>query len=165
MPPETKVPADLDDAALLAGFEQLTLPIESWTHRSHVRVASLYTSRFGFDQGLAKMRSGIQAYNKAKGVKDSKEGGYHETLTVAWLTVVAAALEVNPRPPASSLEFIRLNDHLLDKTLLRRHYSRERMLSDEAKARFVEPDLEPLPTLYMTRPSLAPRLPTRAAGG
>ena len=136
---------DLDDTALLKGFEELSLPLESWVHRSHVRVAVLYLTRYGFDGGLDRMRKHIQAFNQAKGVKDSPSSGYHETLTVAWFRVIAHALEVMSRPPANSLEFCRQNDFLLDKTLLRRHYTSERMLTDEAKKKFIEPDLAPLP--------------------
>ncbi|MGH7742818.1 MAG: hypothetical protein ACRENS_12455, partial [Candidatus Eiseniibacteriota bacterium] len=79
-------------------------------------------------------------------------------------TVIGAALEVNSRTPASSMEFIRLNPQLLDKTLLRRYYTRERMINAEAKAQFVAPDLEPLPEVTSARPSLAPKL-GKAEGG
>jgi hypothetical protein len=108
----------------------------------------LYLGRFGFDGALEQMRQRIQSFNQAKGIKDSKTTGYHETLTVAWLRVIADALDVMSRPPGNSIEFCRQNQHLLDKTLLRRHYSSDRMLSDEAKRQFVEPDLEPLPGVF-----------------
>jgi hypothetical protein len=137
-----------NDAALIDGFESQSLPLESWVHRSHVRVAVLYLSRFGFDGALERLRTRIQAFNQAKGVKDTKSSGYHETLTVAWLRVIANALDVMSRPPANSLEFCRQHEHLLDKTLLRRHYSSDRMLTEEAKRQFVEPDLEPLPGVF-----------------
>ena len=139
---------ELDDAALLSGFESQSLNLETWVHRSHVRVAVLYLSRFGFDAALERMRERIQSFNRAKGIKDTKSSGYHETLTVAWLRVIANALDVMARPPANSLEFCRQNQHLLDKTFLRRHYSSDRMLTDEAKRQFVEPDLEPLPAVF-----------------
>ena len=139
---------ELDDAALLSGFESQSLNVETWVHRSHVRVAVLYLSRFGFDAALERMRERIQAFNRVKGIKDTKSTGYHETMTVAWLRVIANALDVMSRPPANSLEFCRQNEHLLDKAFLRRHYSSDRMLTDEAKRHFVEPDLKPLPGLF-----------------
>jgi hypothetical protein len=162
--PDSNAAALLDDQALLTGFEKLALPIEAWTHQSHVRVAMMYAARFGFQRGLERMRAGIQAFNGAKGVKNSRSEGYHETLTVAWFTVIAAALEVNSRAPANSLEFVRLNPQLLDKTLLRRHYTSDRMQTEEAKQGFVAPDLEPLPALLGNRPNLAPKLPSAAGG-
>jgi hypothetical protein len=139
---------DLDDEALIEGFESHSLDRDAWVHRSHVRVAVLYLARFGYDGALEQMRQRIQSFNQAKGIKDSKTSGYHETLTVAWLRVIADALDVMSRPPGNSIEFCRQNQHLLDKTLLRRHYSSDRMLSDEAKRQFVEPDLEPLPGVF-----------------
>lgn len=157
-------PESLDDKTLLDGFERQTLPLESWTHTSHLRVAMLYATRHGFQLGLDRMRAGIQAFNKAKGVKDSPAGGYHETLTVGWFTLIAAALEIHSRAPANSLEFVRLNSHLLDKTLLRKHYSTDRMLTEEAKRTFVTADLTPLPELVSSRPSLAPMLAKAGKG-
>lgn len=137
---------ELDDAALLDGFERHTLPREAWTHRAHVRVAMLHVRRLGFDAALERMRARIQAFNHAKGITDSLTTGYHETLTVAWLRVVAAAVAAAAaEPPADSIEFCDRNPDLLDKTLLRRYYTRERMLTEDAKRAFVEPDLEPLP--------------------
>ena len=139
---------DLDDEALIDAFESLSLDRDAWVHRSHLRVAVIYLGRFGFDGALEHMRQRIQSFNRAKDIKDSKTTGYHETLTVAWLRVIADALDVMSRPPANSIEFLRQNQQLLDKTLLRRHYSSDRMLTDEAKRQFVEPDLEPLPGLF-----------------
>ncbi|MGH7742968.1 MAG: hypothetical protein ACRENS_13215, partial [Candidatus Eiseniibacteriota bacterium] len=69
--PESRLVESLSDAALVAGFEAHTLPLDSWVHLSHLRVAMLYTGRYGFAQGLDRMRAGIQAFNRANGVKDS----------------------------------------------------------------------------------------------
>ena len=143
---------ELDDAALLDGFERHTLPREAWTHRSHVRVAMLYVSRLGFDGALEQMRQRIQAFNHSKRISDSLKTGYHETLTVAWLRVVSAALVAAAKPPVDSIEFCRQNPALLDKTLLRRYYTRGRMITEEAKRSFVDPDLEPLPAPIEVRP-------------
>jgi|GEM_PF-2991753 hypothetical protein len=48
-------------------------------------------------------------------------------------------------PHESSAEFCAAHPELLDKLLLRRFYSRERIMTLQAKAEFVEPDLTPLP--------------------
>jgi hypothetical protein len=46
---------------------------------------------------------------------------------------------------ADSREFLLLHAELLGNDAPLRHYSRERLLGVEARARFVEPDLAPLP--------------------
>ena len=50
-------------------------------------------------------------------------------------------------PAESSLAFVEACGDRLAKDALLRHYSRERLMSVEARARFVEPDLAPLPSL------------------
>lgn len=41
--------------------------------------------------------------------------------------------------------FSEANPHLFNKPLLRLYYTRERILTPEARVRYVEPDLAPLP--------------------
>jgi hypothetical protein len=50
-------------------------------------------------------------------------------------------------PEADAEAFFAAHPHLLSKVLLRLWYSRERMMSAEAKAGWVEPDLAPLPAV------------------
>jgi hypothetical protein len=133
----------MHDRAFLAAFEATTLSSEHWTHRAHLRVAFLYLRDLGFDEALVRIRSGIRALNRSNAVEDTPTSGYHETLTVAWARIVASAIT-----PACSEDFEAFalsNPRLLAKDLLRAHYSKERLLSPEARASFVEPDLGPLP--------------------
>jgi hypothetical protein len=68
---------------------------------------------------------------------------YHETLTTAWARVVAAhAVE---HPDAGFDAFLAAHPQLLRRDLLLGHYSRERLYSEPARARFVDPDLVALP--------------------
>jgi hypothetical protein len=68
----------------------------------------------------------------------------HETVTVAWLHIVAAMIH-HRGPGANSCAFCDENPHLLVKTLLRLYYTRGRIVTVEAKAQFVAPDIAPLP--------------------
>jgi hypothetical protein len=68
---------------------------------------------------------------------------YHETLTASWVHLVA--LHRAHRPAASFDAFIASNQGLLDSHLLVRHYSRTLMDSDEARARWAQPDLRAFP--------------------
>lgn len=134
----------MDDETLLAQFEACTLPEELWNHRAHVRVAYLFLRRHPFDEALRRMREGVQRYNKARGVRDQPHRGYHETLTQAWLTVIASTMR-HHGVGKDSLDFCESQPHLLHRTLLRLYYTRHRIMSPEAKRQFVEPDIAPLP--------------------
>ncbi len=149
----------LSDETFLAQFEACTLPYVHWTHRAHLRVAWLYVTRCGLAGAIPKVTAGIRAYNRSQGIVDTPTGGYHETMTVAWLHVVAAMLaEYGPTgavypdsPPLlapdapPSLEFLEAQPQLREKKLLRLYYSRARFGSPAAKYTFVPPDLAPLP--------------------
>jgi hypothetical protein len=93
---ESAPPADAsvpDDESLLAGFEDCTLPESQWTHQAHIRVAYLYLRSHPFDAALERMRTSLVRYNLARKVPNDPHRGYHETLTIAWLTVVASVMK------------------------------------------------------------------------
>jgi hypothetical protein len=138
--------APLTDAELLEQFEKCTLPRDQWLHATHVRVAYIYLSRCSFEVALEKMRSGIQSYNAVTGVVDGPHAGYHETITQAWLRLVASTMRHHDRGLDSD-DFCRLQPHLLQRSLLRLFYSRTRIMSPAAKRSFIEADLAPLPAV------------------
>ena len=137
----------MDDAELLRQFESRTLPFDQWSHRTHVKVAFLYLRDHPFDEALAKMRSGIKAYNAANNVPEGPLQGYNETTTHAFMRLIAATMsaygDMFPTPDAD--RFCGTHPQLLSKFVLRLFYSPERRGHPDAKHRFVEPDLAPLP--------------------
>ncbi len=135
----------ISDEDFIARFESQRWPLEDWNHREHVRLAYLYLRRCSFEDAALRMRVGIKAHNAAHGVADSQTSGYHETLTIAWLRLIDAMLrEYGPEESADA--FCDAHPELLQKQVLRLFYSRERLMSLQAKKQFVEPDLAPLPT-------------------
>jgi hypothetical protein len=133
-----------DDDALWEAFTTAVLPEKDWTHRSHLRMAWLFSSRYSLDEAHVLMRVGIIRLNAAQGLVETPARGYHETITRVWLVLVRALM--NEFPAASSAVFVDDAGAWLARDALFRHYSRERLMSVEARARFVEPDLEPLRT-------------------
>ena len=137
----------MDDHELLKQFENCTFPFEQWKHRTHVRIAFLYLRDDSFEMALEKIRSGIKNYNAANNVPEGPFQGYNETTTHAFLHLVQATRlayqDVYPTPDSET--FCETHPHLLSKHVLRLFYSPERRSRPEAKTRFVEPDLAPLP--------------------
>jgi hypothetical protein len=132
------------DAAFLRAFEDCTLPFAEWHHRAHIKVAYLYLAALPFDAALEKMRANIKRYNAATNTPESLDRGYHETMTVAWMRLVAFTL-LEYGASESADEFLEVQEHLLNRKALRFFYSRDQLVSWRAKAEFVEPDLTPLP--------------------
>ena len=134
----------MNDEEHLSQFENQSLPLDHWNHRAHLKVAYLYLTRFPFDEALRRMRVGVRAYNAANHIVDSPTGGYHETLTCAWLHLVHMTLR-QFGPAASADAFFDAQSQLGQKRSLLLFYSRDRIMSSEAKASFIPPDLAPLP--------------------
>lgn len=137
----------IDDEQFLVAFETCRLPFEQWTHRAHVKVAFLYLREHPFDDALARMRAGVQAYNAAHQVPESPTSGYNETTTHAFLKLIAATMQAYGRvmPTETADSFCDTHPQLMTRHALRLFYSPERRMHPDAKARFVGPDLAPLP--------------------
>jgi hypothetical protein len=133
----------LSDTEFLDAFTQCTLPAKLWSHTAHVRLAWLRLAEHPYEDALISVRRGIQSYNEAV---LHKENAYHETITVAFMRLVAHAKHAGV-DSLSALESTHpaLFDRQLSAVLV--HYTRDRLMSNEARARFVEPDLVPLPVM------------------
>lgn len=132
----------MEDEALWGRFLAAELPHAEWTHEAHVRVAYLHVRRYTLDEAHLRMRAGIVRLNASHGLIESPERGYHETITRAWLALVAA---LPAEHGEDSRSVVTRHASRLTRDALLRHYSRERLLSLAARARFLEPDREPLP--------------------
>ncbi len=137
----------MTDDEFLAAFEACALARTEWTHAAHVRMAWLYATRAADPLPLA--RAGIRKLNasfaRPEGAPPDPRGldGYHETITTAFVRVIAARV----RAGESFAAFAARNPDLFDRTFpaLLAHYSPARLYSAEAKAAFVEPDRAELP--------------------
>jgi ribosomal protein S18 acetylase RimI-like enzyme len=143
----------MDDETLIREFEAHTLPFSEWRHATHIRVAWNYVTRYPLEEALLRVRQGIAAYNAANKVEETELYGFHETITQAWLRIVADHV-ARYGPCADSEAFLKEQPHLAAKSLLRCFYSRERIVTPEAKKAFVGPDRAPLPEVA-TAPSAA----------
>ena len=133
----------LDD--LVARFLACSLPHSEWTHQAHLAVGAWHVARFGPDEALARLRAGIRQLNDSHGTPNSATRGYHETVTRAYVLLLAEFLDSVP-PPTPLFERVKqlFTSELADKEALLRFYSRERLMSSEARATWIEPDLLPL---------------------
>jgi hypothetical protein len=133
----------MDDARLWEAFSTATLPEAEWTHRAHLRVAWLFLKRHPIDDAHVLLRVGIIRLNAFHGLVETTSRGYHETLTRAWLALVASYMSRVEAP--SSEKFLDAVGHELGKDAVSAHYTKERITSVRARALFVEPDRAPLP--------------------
>jgi hypothetical protein len=135
-----------DVPRLVARFEDCTLPKEEWTHQAHLSVGLWYASRLRYEEALVAVREGIRRLNAVHGVPTTPTRGYHETITRFYMRVLChyVAHEEERLTVDWGERVRRLLARYGDRELPLRHYSKERLMSPEARFGWVEPDLRPL---------------------
>src|SRR5689334_21904663 len=107
---------DLNDDEFLATFERAGFDRNGFPHRAHLRMAWLYVRRLGVDEAIERVTAGIRHMARSTGQPHL----YHDTLTRAWVYVVASL----SHPEVSTFDrILEARPELLDKHYLLRHYS------------------------------------------
>jgi hypothetical protein len=133
--------SSVEDRDFRREFEACNFPPAQFNHRAHIRLAYIYLSGHDADTAHQLMRSALLSFLKYHGVDVSK---YHETITRAWIDAVRHFMEKTPSAESAD-DFMEKNPRMLDSKIMLTHYSAEVLFSDEARAKFVEPNLEPIP--------------------
>lgn len=142
MPKPYSKPEEIE--SLVEAFESCTLPREEWTHRAHLTIALWYLLHHDSEEATILIRKGIKRFNEAKGIVTTKTSGYHETITLFYIHIVSKHL----RESYADNQIVKLMNNLMqrcgEKSLPLEYYSKERLMSWEARANWVEPDLKSL---------------------
>lgn len=124
-------------ADVVRKFESCTYRPEEFTHARHLTVASWYLATYSAEEALLRMREGLHRFLAHHG----KKMGYHETITRFWLELLGDAIRRSPdRPLHERLQ--EVVNRFADKNVLFLYYTRELVMSNEARERWVEPDLQ-----------------------
>src|SRR6202050_5171046 len=129
----------MPDSEFLSVFERGGFPGNAFPHRAHLRMAWLYVTTFGPEQAIPKAADGIRNLAKHSGLPTL----YHDTITRAWVYVVAAA--IGHSSSTTFTQFIDDHPRLLDKHLLLDHSTKGVLPRPEARAAWVAPDRSPIP--------------------
>jgi len=130
--------ADID--LLVSEFVNGTLSETEWTHRAHLIVCAYFLSNYEQYDATLRIKLGIINYNKATGLENTIERGYHETMTLFWVWAVNAylvdKLEWNLEAKINGL----MESPFSKKYLPFFFYTEDLMFSRMARVRWVEPD-------------------------
>ena len=131
---------------LVEGFLSCQLEKGEFTHEAHL-ITGLYLLAKHRDETLPIIRKHLMDYLASIGVESTDTSGYHETMTVFWLWRLKKQF-------ADEKEMVHWNQNNIDdliedfdmteRNIWLEHYSKELMMSVEARKEFVEPDLKPL---------------------
>ncbi|MFL6765571.1 MAG: hypothetical protein ACJ8FO_10300 [Sphingomicrobium sp.] len=122
------------------------LPREEWTHEAHLAATTYLLLRHpqvDLDRDLPGL---IRRYNESVGGVNSDTEGYHDTITRVFLHGVRLFLsEADAAQPLHALVNALLLSPMGRRDWPLRFYSREHLLSVEARRAFVPPDAAALP--------------------
>ena len=118
----------MTDRDFIDAFESGGIAPSDFHHADHVRLALAYLmDSTSTEEATDRMAASLRAFAQAAGKADR----YHQTLTAVWVRLVAA---------------------LLDQKLPLAYYTSECLFSADARRRWVEPDIAPLPPASTTSP-------------
>lgn len=127
------------------GLLACTLPRDDWTHEAHLAACCYLLSERPDVDVDAELGGIIRRFNESVGGVNDDHGGYHETITRAYVAGVRRYLSGTDEADLLA----RVNGLLASPAGRRdwplRFYSRERLFSVAARRGFVTPDLAPLP--------------------
>ena len=126
--------------ALVSAFEACSFHPSEFRHYHHLTVALWYVWHLSPDEASAEMSKGIRRLAETYG-----KMGYHETITLFWLRVVANFVAEHRANKTFSETANALIDRCNYKDLIGQVYSAALLATDKAKAEWVEPDLKALP--------------------
>jgi hypothetical protein len=130
--------------AVIFAFEEYALPRSQWTHSAHLTVALWYLTRHPKAVATQLIQEGIRRYNAAMRIQQTKESGYHETVTLFWIEIVARFLTEQSDNSFTLGQTNTLLQRYDDPSLMFQDYSCDRLMSCEARTHWLEPDLKPL---------------------
>jgi hypothetical protein len=139
---------DTDDAVTRVGEGLLarTLPREEWTHEAHLAATTFLLLKHPEIDLDAELPGLIRHYNERVGGVNDDTQGYHEPITKVYLRGVRLFLEeADTRRPIHELVNELLHSPMGKRDWPLRFYSRERLMSVEARRDFIEPDVRALP--------------------
>jgi hypothetical protein len=149
---EDKYKSDKEIIALVTSFEDASIARGVWKHAEHLVVALYYVTKYDLENAITKMRDGLfNLLVEGFKVDLTKEMPYHETMTVFWMRTVDVFAREN-----SAMTLTEKANNLIrtfDKDYPLKYYSRDRLFSDDAKARFIDPDLSELSATQASRPA------------
>ncbi|MDT5062406.1 MAG: hypothetical protein QOH63_2865 [Acidobacteriota bacterium] len=133
--------SDDEIEGVVRGFEDCTTPDSEFNHHAHLIVALSYLHLSGLTvtEAAERMRAGLYRFLDHHGHNRRK---YNETITLFWIKLVRSFLDrtnTSRRVADIANEMIEACGN---SQLIYSYYSKERLLSDEARKSWIEPDVK-----------------------
>ncbi|HZO21262.1 MAG TPA: hypothetical protein VFB37_02075 [Steroidobacteraceae bacterium] len=124
----------LEECAELGRFMRGETDPACFPHREHVRMGFEMLRRHDFAEAAFRYSDALRSIV----TKAGKAKIFHQTITIAFLSLIAERMEAAPYPDFET--FAIANGDLIDKSALRRCYRAERLASEAARRTFLLPE-------------------------
>ena len=125
--------------SVVEGFETCTTEKTEFKHQDHLTVAVVYLNDLTVTGAVERMRRSLLRFVDHHKVDQRK---YNETITVFWIEIVAEAIA----KMGGSLTLVERCNRAIQEfpntALALEYYSSDLLYSDNARERFVPPDLK-----------------------
>ena len=119
-------------------FESCSYTPEEFVHARHLTVAAWCFATMEPSAARQEMRAGLRRFIAHHG-----KNGYHVTITEFWLEIVEKFVAGLRKGKQERVPLVNsVVKRYSDKNLVYEFYSRARIASPEAKARWIEPDIK-----------------------
>ena len=123
-----------------------TLPREEWTHEAHLAATTYLVLKHPEIDLDIELKGIISRYNESAGTPNSDSEGYHDTIPRAYLRGIRLFLdEADVSRPIHDLVNELLMTPMGRRDWPLRFWSKNRLMSIEARRAWIEPDLAALP--------------------
>ena len=134
--PHYRTEAEIED--VVRRFENCSYTPEEFVHVRHLTVAAWYFATMESKAAREKMRAGLRRFIAHHG-----KNGYHVTITEFWLERVEKLVAERRDAEKGLVPLVNsVVERCSDKNLIYEFYSRARIASAEAKAAWIEPDIQ-----------------------
>jgi hypothetical protein len=123
-----------DDAHMRAHYEGAVPDLASFSHRDHLQLGFEMLRSCSFTEAADRVATLLKETLRKVGRPDA----FHETITVAFLAIIAERMNLGAFPSFDA--FVNANSDLLDKFILEQWYSRQQLESAQARKTFVLPE-------------------------
>ena len=125
----------MTDDELVQAFEAAILPADQFPHAAHVQVAWWYLKHYPLGEALTRFTAALKHFAARHGAT----GLYHETITVAYVLLIAERRATSPHLswPAFSAAYPELLARR--PSLLDRYYDEATLKTSQAREHFVMP--------------------------
>lgn len=124
----------MPDCPDLERFVRGEIDAAAFPHREHVRMAFEMLRRHDFAESVWLYSRALRAMT----AKAGKPQAFHQTVTIAFLSLIAERVEQGGSPDFATFESV--NSDLFAKAALGRWYRPERLASELARRTFVLPE-------------------------